>query len=69
MGYIAIKKDRCKSCGLCVNSCPRGLIALKGEELNAIGYKPAGADDPEHKCTACKICAEMCPDMAIEVYK
>ncbi len=37
--------------------------------MNALGYRPAVFADPEGRCKGCKICAEMCPDICIEVYK
>lgn len=67
MGKIAIDKERCKGCQLCIVSCPKKSIRLS-EEFNEKGYHfvifPDGSE-----CTACTFCGRVCPDMAIEVYK
>jgi len=64
---VIIDKERCKGCGLCVATCPFGVLALTSE-LNRYGYNVAAPAAPE-KCTACAMCAQMCPDAAIEVYR
>lgn len=38
------------------------------EALNIRGVRPAKFLDID-KCTACKACAIICPDVCIEVYK
>ena len=68
MNKIAINEDTCKGCGLCVDACPKNVIELDKEKLNAKGYNPAVCTDDE-SCISCAFCATMCPDMAIEVYK
>jgi 2-oxoglutarate ferredoxin oxidoreductase subunit delta len=35
---------------------------------NSLGYTVAVFSSPE-KCTGCALCAEMCPDVAIAVFK
>ena len=67
MGKIAIDKERCKGCELCVVTCPKKSIRLS-EEFNEKGYHfVLFADGGE--CTSCTFCGRICPDMAIEVYK
>jgi len=34
-----------------------------------MGYYPVEYVDPEDKCTGCMLCAIICPDVAIRVYK
>jgi len=63
---IIVKEDVCKGCGLCVNACPRKIIAIANEKINSKGYHPAELLD-EEKCTGCASCAVMCPDVAIIV--
>jgi len=63
---IIVKEDVCKGCGLCVNACPRKIIAIANEKINNKGYHPAELLD-EEKCTGCASCAVMCPDVAIIV--
>lgn len=66
MPKITVKTNTCKGCELCVNACPKGIIALAAERINAKGYHPAELVD-EQKCIGCCSCAIMCPDMAIIV--
>ena len=68
MARIRIDADLCKGCRLCVGACPKGLIAMESEAINAKGFHPAAAT-PENadKCTGCAFCATICPDCAIEV--
>ena len=66
MYIIKIKRDLCKSCGLCVEFCPRKLLLLD-TTLNRRGVHPAKFDGEAHKCTGCGSCAAMCPDAAIEI--
>jgi len=37
--------------------------------FNVKGYHPAQLVDPEGKCTGCMLCAAMCPDAAITVFR
>jgi 2-oxoglutarate ferredoxin oxidoreductase subunit delta len=66
-GTIKIDKERCKGCALCIEFCPRDCISLS-DELNLKGYFVAAFAGPE-ECNACRNCALMCPDVAIEVSK
>jgi len=67
MGKVEIDKERCKGCGLCTISCPKGLIRI-GDEINRQGYFYVVLD-PNGKCTGCAICGEICPDVAIRVWR
>ena len=67
MAYVKVNAELCKSCQLCVVSCPFKLLSV-GENSNHKGYRYVEQQQAE-KCTGCKICAIMCPDSAIEVYK
>jgi len=66
-GMVVIDKDRCKGCGLCVETCPFGVLVIS-PEFNRYGYNVATMGAPE-KCTGCGMCAQMCPDAAIDVYR
>lgn len=68
-GTIVINEVRCKGCGLCVEACPKHLIALDSGSVNTKGYSPATLIDPEQACTGCTLCAVMCPDVCITVYR
>ena len=83
MAKITINKDKCKGCLLCISFCPKGAIIAENK-LNKRGVKPvkfsrtkvkassgipskAGIKNSE--CIGCTICAVICPDCCIEVYK
>lgn len=67
MGIIKIDVEICKSCGLCIKACALHLIEFS-DERNQRGYRPAAQKNSE-SCTGCALCAIMCPDSAIQVYK
>ncbi len=67
--YIKIDQERCKSCMLCIEFCPKKLIFLSGR-LNPKGYFVAASNEnSDSECTGCATCAVVCPEVAIEVYK
>ncbi|NDJ53334.1 MAG: 4Fe-4S dicluster domain-containing protein [Chloroflexi bacterium] len=68
-GTIFINQDRCKGCTLCTTVCPKDLIEMDQETLNALGYHPALLVDPSDDCTGCTLCAVICPDVCITVYR
>jgi 2-oxoglutarate ferredoxin oxidoreductase subunit delta len=67
MGKISVNRERCKACGLCIFSCPKKLIVFS-KESNSQGFYPI-EPSPEHECTGCALCAEVCPDVVIEVWR
>ncbi len=66
MPRIIVDDRYCKGCGLCVDACPRHVIALDRSKMTDKGYHPAVLID-ESGCTGCGICALVCPDVAITV--
>lgn len=66
MAKITVNEELCKGCGMCVNACPKKILELSKDKINAKGYHPASMTD-ESKCTGCTSCAIMCPDVAITV--
>jgi 2-oxoglutarate ferredoxin oxidoreductase subunit delta len=80
-GKIIINAERCKGCGLCVAVCPNNSIVIS-EKSNQTGYFPAepvpadkrsvesgveGAKNTD--CTGCGVCAIICPEAIIEVFR
>ena len=65
MAKVTFRSDEGKGCGLCVNFCPKKILALS-TSLNAKGYRPAECIDQE-QCIGCAMCALMCPDVVITV--
>jgi len=64
---VVINKEGCKSCSLCIPECSRGIIKIS-EEINRMGYHPIYIEDMS-KCIGCTLCAIICPDSVIEVYR
>ncbi len=60
---LHIKKDFCKSCGLCINACKFRALKLS-EEFNESGCHPV---ELVGECKACGRCYLVCPDFAIEI--
>jgi NAD-dependent dihydropyrimidine dehydrogenase PreA subunit len=51
-----INEEDCSACGICVDSCPEGVLEIVGDSA-----QPVNEDD----CTACATCMEECPMGAI----
>ena len=64
---LDIAADRCKGCGLCVDACPKHVLALDPVVVNPLGYHPVRLTDAP-TCTSCALCARICPDTIFEVY-
>lgn len=54
---LHIRAQWCKGCNLCVEACPKQILAL--DELERIYVTDIS------KCIFCSICAERCPDFCI----
>jgi 2-oxoglutarate ferredoxin oxidoreductase subunit delta len=65
-GKITIREDLCKECLLCIEFCAMKGI-LPGEEFNDRGFRPVREVDGA--CNGCAMCAVICPEAAIEVYR
>ena len=68
MPKVTIDEVVCKGCGLCVHVCPKKVLILDPDKLNAKGYNPAITKYAEN-CIGCGMCGIMCPDSAITVEK
>ncbi|HLO35511.1 MAG TPA: 4Fe-4S binding protein [Candidatus Deferrimicrobium sp.] len=58
--------DRCKGCGLCIDVCPKHVLALDTAVVNPLGYHPVRLTDAA-SCTSCALCARICPDAVYTV--
>lgn len=67
MPKVVVLEEYCKSCGLCVNICPKEVLAI-GDKANAKGYYAVVVKD-EGKCISCAMCATVCPDLALEIWR
>ncbi len=66
MAKVTFNEDRCKGCGLCVDACPKKIVTMAKDRINAKGFHPATVVEMD-KCIGCAFCATMCPDVVIEV--
>ena len=56
---ISVNRAVCKQCGICVNFCPRDVLA--SDENGDVQIVNAEA------CTGCLMCELLCPDLCINV--
>jgi 2-oxoglutarate ferredoxin oxidoreductase subunit delta len=68
MGKVVIKAEYCKGCELCTTACSQKLLK-PGKRFSKGGYYTIEFCDEKGLCTACTLCAVICPDAAIEVWK
>lgn len=64
---VLVAADRCKGCGLCIDVCAPGALALDAGHVNAMGHHPVDLVNPD-ACTSCAKCARMCPDAALTIF-
>ena len=67
-GAVVINTERCKGCALCVEACPKDVLALSPLRVNMSGYHYVETPNAE-RCIGCASCAIVCPDACIEVYR
>jgi len=68
MAKVKFNEEKCKGCKLCVEVCPKKIVIINSDKLNAKGFHPAGVKEMD-KCIGCAFCATICPDVVIEVEK
>ena len=56
---LAIRREWCKGCGICVALCPKQVLELDEQEKST----PVRPED----CICCRMCELRCPDLAITV--
>ena len=56
---ITFDEEACNGCGICIEFCARGVLAK-----NDLGRPEVIRID---RCTECRICELMCPELAIIV--
>ena len=66
-GAVLVDTERCKGCGVCVESCPYNVLSL-GREVNIKGYNYVHVLVPDN-CIGCTNCAVVCPDSCLTVYR
>ncbi len=58
MAIPNIDTDECSGCGICVDTCPQGVLDIVGSTAQVVN---------EDSCVECGDCAEECPMGAIEI--
>lgn len=53
---LKVKKEWCKGCSICVEFCPKKVLAIKDEKVEITDIE---------KCIKCGLCELRCPDFAI----
>ena len=64
-GIVHIDTAQCKGCELCVQVCPKSVLAMS-KKMNSKGFYPVEAVNSAD-CTGCTLCATICPDIVIRV--
>lgn len=57
---VIIDEKRCRSCGICWEICPEGVLAPRPPSNKAEVVNLA-------VCTACRLCEWLCTDWAINI--
>jgi 2-oxoglutarate ferredoxin oxidoreductase subunit delta len=65
-GTLVIDVEACKGCLLCIDACPPRVLVMTTHEVNDRGYRYPRLLPG---CTACRACAQICPDFVFQVYK
>lgn len=68
MARVTFHEDKCKGCQLCTTVCPKQIVKMATDRINAKGFHPAEVVEQD-KCIGCAFCATICPDVVIEVEK
>ena len=50
MAKVTFNTDLCKGCGLCVDACPKKILAISKTIINKNGHFPAEMTDQEKCC-------------------
>lgn len=64
---VRVDPQRCKGCRLCVDVCPRKVLAMSSD-FNRKGLHFAVVDT-QADCSGCRNCTVICPDVAIELHQ
>ncbi|MBT9546721.1 MAG: 4Fe-4S binding protein [Candidatus Sericytochromatia bacterium] len=60
---VALERERCKGCYLCIKACPNELF-LVDKNPNQAGHYPVLMENAQY-CLNCMRCVDICPDQAL----
>lgn len=63
MNQLIIDVDRCKSCGYCIEACPKGALSFTRREGKL--YDTVVVD--KDACICCGACYHVCPDYVFSI--
>jgi 2-oxoglutarate ferredoxin oxidoreductase subunit delta len=63
--HIAVDKESCKGCELCMAVCPKHVFIMDAA-MNSRGQHYA-CPVAQSECVGCLQCADICPDAAIGI--
>ena len=67
MNTVEVNTQLCKGCYLCMDVCVKEALTV-ADKRNAMGAYPVESAG-NGECTGCGLCALICPDAAIAVYR
>ena len=67
MPIVVVLTVYCICCGLGVDICSKKILQI-GDVANQKGYYTVEVVNQD-QCIGCTLCAIMCPDLALEIYK
>jgi 2-oxoglutarate ferredoxin oxidoreductase subunit delta len=62
---LIIREEYCKSCGNCVNACPKKALSISSNRRNKNSYPVVEVND--ELCVKCGTCYLVCPDYVFEI--
>jgi 2-oxoglutarate ferredoxin oxidoreductase subunit delta len=65
---LHIHEDYCKGCRLCVDFCPKHVLAMTTDRLNVKGVPFVVCVRPDD-CIGCQTCTIVCPDAVIDLFE
>ena len=62
LGIVFVRKEHCKGCELCIEFCPKSVLA-RSKDFNAKGYHYPVVTGK--RCINCRLCVTVCPEFAV----
>lgn len=65
---LQLNVELCKGCRLCIEFCPKKVLALTEEQINKKGFPYVRVVQGD-ACIGCQSCTAVCPDGVIELFE